>query len=119
MSSEQPLLPLWKQTVADGAAALASGLALSPFITPIDAAVTESMSGKRTIGASLGDSFKTMLLRPHRYFSRPEFRIILGVYSATYAAKNMCDSICISTNQSSEMTAFYKFWGVLGTFLLI
>eukprot|EP00486_Rosalina_sp_Unknown_P000079 CAMPEP_0201565966 /NCGR_PEP_ID=MMETSP0190_2-20130828/5452_1 /ASSEMBLY_ACC=CAM_ASM_000263 /TAXON_ID=37353 /ORGANISM="Rosalina sp." /LENGTH=53 /DNA_ID=CAMNT_0047984089 /DNA_START=13 /DNA_END=170 /DNA_ORIENTATION=+ len=47
-------LPLTKRLTADLGAALGAGFALSWLITPMDAAVTENMSGKSTLGKSLG-----------------------------------------------------------------
>ena len=107
-------LPLSKRLTADLGAALGAGFALSWLITPMDAAVTENMSGKSTLGKSLGSSFKEILTRPHRYLRRPEFGIIFGVYSATYLTKNATDSYCAYKGMSNETTAVIKFWTVLG-----
>eukprot|EP00485_Elphidium_margaritaceum_P004244 CAMPEP_0202696050 /NCGR_PEP_ID=MMETSP1385-20130828/9428_1 /ASSEMBLY_ACC=CAM_ASM_000861 /TAXON_ID=933848 /ORGANISM="Elphidium margaritaceum" /LENGTH=266 /DNA_ID=CAMNT_0049352147 /DNA_START=38 /DNA_END=838 /DNA_ORIENTATION=+ len=106
-------LPLYKKLAADIAAALGSGFTLSWFLTPMDAAVTENMSGRRPVKASLMSSFKEIATKPHRYARRPEFGIILGVYSGTYLAKNTVDSCCDHFKVSNETTAFIKFWSVL------
>eukprot|EP01084_Bolivina_argentea_P068241 124184_1 len=106
-------LPLSKRFTADLGAALGAGFALSWLIAPMDAAVTENMSGKATLGGSLSKSFREILTRPHRYIRRPEFGIIFGVYSATYMAKNATDSYCSYKAMSNETTAFIKFWTVL------
>eukprot|EP01084_Bolivina_argentea_P309857 536011_1 len=106
-------LPLQKRFTADIGAAFGAGFALSWLITPMDAAVTENMSGKTTMGKSLKSSFKEILTRPHRYLRRPEYGIIFGVYSMTYLAKNGTDSYCAFKNMSNEQTAFVKFWTVL------
>ena len=55
-----------------------------------------------------------MLSAPHLYAVRPEFKIILGVYAATYASKNCTESFCQSRKMSNESEAFWKFWLVLG-----
>ena len=72
----------------------------------MDAAVTASMSGKSTILKSLGESAKSIATAPHRYAMRPEFRVILGVYAATYASKNMTESYCEINKKSNEESAF-------------
>jgi len=107
-------LPLSKRFTADFGAALGAGFALTWLIAPMDAAVTENMSGKRTLGASLSASGKEILTAPHRYLRRPEFGIIFGVYAATYMAKNATDSYCSYHKMSNETTSFIKFWTVLG-----
>ena len=113
-NKQRSSLSLSQKLMADFGAALGAGFALSPFITPMDAAITASMSGKSTILSSLGSSFKEILITPHRYMRRPEFGIIFGVYGATYAAKNAIDSFCAHNNYSNDTTSFIKFWGVLG-----
>eukprot|EP01083_Nonionella_stella_P083240 230090_1 len=111
--AEKPLnLPLSKRFTADLCATLVAGFALTWLITPMDAAVTTNMSGKSTILRSLGDSFKEIGTRPHRYLRRPEFGIVFGVISSTYLAKNGSDSYCAFHNMSNERTAFIKFWTV-------
>lgn len=106
-------ITLSKRFASDIGAGMGAAFATAPFITPMDAAVTESMSGRTTIGQSLKSSFKEILTRPHRYMMRPEYRVVYGTYAATYVAKNTIDSYCTHHNKSNEVTSFWKFWGVL------
>eukprot|EP01083_Nonionella_stella_P165741 552268_1 len=110
--SEEKHLPLSKRFSADLGAALVAGFAVSWLITPMDAAVTANMSGKCSIIRSLGQSFKEIGTRPHRYLRRPEFGIVFGVFSMTYLAKNGTDSYCAFKHMSNERTSFIKFWTV-------
>jgi hypothetical protein len=67
----------WSRRAAvDGMVGLAAGFALAWFITPMDAAVIENMSGVRTTMQSLKSSALEIATRPHRYIVRPEYRIV-------------------------------------------
>jgi len=87
-----------------------AGFSLSWFITPLDGAVMESMSGKSRLTTSLSNSFRQIFTRPHQYVRLPEFRVVAITYGATYLAKNVTDSMCVTTKQSAQTTAFLKFW---------
>lgn len=98
--------------IIDGIVGTTAGFTLTWFITPMDAAVMESMSGKASLFKSLSGSFKTILKSPASYLRRPAFGFVAGTYIGTYLSKNFTDSFCILTNQTAEQTAFIKFWFV-------
>lgn len=52
----------------------------------------KNASGAMKLGASMKAGFIELLTRPHAFISRPEFRIILGVYFSTYAVANSITS---------------------------
>jgi len=88
-----------------------AGFALSWFITPMDGAVMEKMSGiKPSIQSSLKDSFKTILTKPIKYAKLPQFGYVFGTYSLSYVAKNYTDTVSYKYSFTPERTAFYKFW---------
>ncbi|ETO27463.1 hypothetical protein RFI_09670 [Reticulomyxa filosa] len=86
-----------------------AGFFLSWFITPMDAAVIESMSGKTTLLSSLSTSIKQMT-KPYQYMRLLEFGVVVVTYGATYMIKNITDTVCIASNQSASSTAFWQFW---------
>jgi hypothetical protein len=96
-----------------GVAGLA-GFTLGWFITPIDQAVMQRMSGTATLNDSLLKSGKQILTKPVSYAKSPQYFYVFGTYMGTYMAKNMIETICLETKQSDEATAFYKFWLVFG-----
>ncbi|CAM9456492.1 unnamed protein product [Sphacelaria rigidula] len=57
----------------------------------------KNASGAMKLGASMKAGFIELLTRPHAFISRPEFRIILGVYFSTYAVANSITSVCVRT----------------------
>ncbi|KAF2725964.1 hypothetical protein K431DRAFT_317378 [Polychaeton citri CBS 116435] len=74
-----------------GSAATAGGL-VAPLVSMIDRAIMENASGKNTLGRSLADSLRHLLLRPHQYLTARPFALILMVYSSTYLAANTLDT---------------------------
>lgn len=87
-----------------------AGFSLAWFITPMDQAVMESMSGKKTLIGSLKSSGRDIFKTPFKYVRSPQYGYVVGTYAGTYLSKNVSDTMCVYTKQTPEKTAFYKFW---------
>eukprot|EP01084_Bolivina_argentea_P160282 279141_1 len=92
----------------------AVGFVLSWFITPMDSAITENMSGKATMKRSLQRSLQTIFTRPHQYMMKPAFGIVYGVIGLTYVAKNVTDSFTTYHQWNNETAALLQTWTVFG-----
>lgn len=60
----------------DALAAGAAGVLVAPIITMIDKGIIENASGRNTLGESLKNSTKELLLRPHRFLMSRPFALI-------------------------------------------
>lgn len=97
----------------DTAVGLLAGFSLSYFITPMDQAVIQQMSGKATMGQSLRTSGLHILSNPVSYACTPQFYYVVGTYMGTYLSKNYIDTMSKEAKLSPESTAALQFWGVL------
>jgi hypothetical protein len=61
---------------ADALSAGAAGALVAPIITMIDKGIIENASGRNTLGESLRQSAREMLLRPHRFIASKPFALI-------------------------------------------
>lgn len=103
---------LGHRLVIDNSVAALAGFSLAWLITPMDAAVMESMSGKNTLTGSLKSSAKQIFSSPFTYLKSPQYKYVVGTYIGTYSAKNSTDTFCKYTKQSAEASAVWKFWFV-------
>jgi hypothetical protein len=60
----------------DALAAGAAGALVAPIITMIDKGIIENASGRNTLGESLKQSARELLLRPHRFIASKPFALI-------------------------------------------
>jgi hypothetical protein len=60
----------------DALSAGAAGALVAPIITMIDKGIIENASGRRTLIASLKESARELLLRPHRFVASKPFALI-------------------------------------------
>jgi hypothetical protein len=60
----------------DAVSAGAAGALVAPIITMIDKGIIENASGRNTLGGSLKQSAREMLLRPHRFITSKPFVLI-------------------------------------------
>lgn len=57
----------------------------------------ENASGRRTLGASLRASLKTLVLRPHKLIISKPFALIFALYGGTYLTANTLDTFVSTT----------------------
>ncbi|KAF1980158.1 hypothetical protein BU23DRAFT_576218 [Bimuria novae-zelandiae CBS 107.79] len=96
----------------DAMAAGAAGVLVAPIITMIDKGIIENASGRNTLGESLKNSAKELLLRPHRFLGSKPFALIFSLYFGTYLTANSIDtatSVLHSTPLSSTTAGTPKF----------
>tara|TARA_R110002003_G_scaffold132_8_gene12428 strand:+ start:26383 stop:26865 length:483 start_codon:yes stop_codon:yes gene_type:complete len=60
----------------DALSAGAAGALVAPIITMIDKGIIENASGRNTLGDSLRQSARELLLRPHRFITSKPFALI-------------------------------------------
>lgn len=80
-----PLAPSVAVAVASG---LSAACLSAPFIAIIDAAITSNASGRMPLWAAVKEGFSE-LKRPGYFITKPSFRWIAAVYSATYLVANL------------------------------
>ncbi|KAH7382614.1 hypothetical protein DE146DRAFT_234416 [Phaeosphaeria sp. MPI-PUGE-AT-0046c] len=99
----------------DALSAGAAGALVAPIITMIDKGIIENASGRNTLGDSLKQSAKDLLLRPHRFIASKPFLLIFSLYFGTYFTANTIDtasSSLHSTPASSTTAGTTKFLAV-------
>jgi hypothetical protein len=60
----------------DAVSAGAAGTLVAPIITMIDKGIMENASGRNTLGESIKQSAREMLLRPHRFITSKPFVLV-------------------------------------------
>jgi len=114
------------RVAADALSAGAAGALVAPIITMIDKGIIENASGRNTLGDSLKQSARELMLRPHRFIGSKPFALIFvrptstsvpthqancvctqSLYFGTYFTANTIDTISSTTNstQPSATTA--------------
>jgi hypothetical protein len=102
----QHALVVAKRLSADVVAAMVASFAVSPFITIVDRSIIENASGARQLTTGLKELSAQFLANPLQFVRRREFRLVFGLYSATYASANAIDTICDVTDVDSQMPKF-------------
>mmetsp|Transcript_94420 Transcript_94420/g.262224 ORF Transcript_94420/g.262224 Transcript_94420/m.262224 type:complete len:392 (+) Transcript_94420:178-1353(+) len=88
----------------DVAAGVGAAAMLAPMITVLDKAITQTATGAiKSVGYGVREGVKDFLRNPLAYARRPEFRIIFGVYAATYVTANLVDSACDAADVSTRL----------------
>lgn len=77
---------------ADAVSAASAAVLIAPIISIIDRSIMENASGRRTLGASLRASLKTLVLRPHHLILSKPFALIFVLYGGTYLTANALDT---------------------------
>lgn len=98
--------------LADVGAALGASFCVAPFIAIVDKAIVENTSGLATMKNSLKSSFTELFLRPHKFFAKPTFFMLWGVYGGTYIAANFISSVCDTSKATDHQRHMAKFVGV-------
>ncbi|ROW14060.1 hypothetical protein VPNG_04180 [Cytospora leucostoma] len=94
---------LFSRLAADFASAASAASLVAPLISIIDRSIMENASGRATLGASVKNSLRQLLLRPHTMmFSRP-VALIFMTYGGTYLTANFLDT-ATSTAQNKPAT---------------
>jgi len=77
-----------------GSAAVAASV-LAPIITVIDRAVVQKTAGNMALsmGELLKKGFAEAARAPGKFLTKREFRLVYGVYAATYAVANLSESV--------------------------
>lgn len=78
----------------DVGSALFAGLCVTPIIAPVDVSVTSLQSGKSTMSGAFIEQVKQIVFTPHKYVTSKPFMWIFTVYSLTYSANNIIDTVC-------------------------
>ncbi|KAF1913168.1 hypothetical protein BDU57DRAFT_346627 [Ampelomyces quisqualis] len=97
---------------ADALSAGAAGALVAPIITMIDKGIIENASGRNTLGESIKQSVRQLLLRPQRFITSKPFALIFSLYFGTYFTANTIDtasSTLHSTPASSTTAGTSKF----------
>ncbi|OAL03391.1 hypothetical protein IQ06DRAFT_374546 [Phaeosphaeriaceae sp. SRC1lsM3a] len=99
----------------DALSAGAAGALVAPIITMIDKGIIENASGRNTLGDSLKQSARELVLRPHRFIASKPFVLIFSLYFGTYFTANTIDTVSStvhSTPASSTTAGTTKFLAV-------
>eukprot|EP00316_Scyphosphaera_apsteinii_P024319 CAMPEP_0119314566 /NCGR_PEP_ID=MMETSP1333-20130426/33176_1 /TAXON_ID=418940 /ORGANISM="Scyphosphaera apsteinii, Strain RCC1455" /LENGTH=319 /DNA_ID=CAMNT_0007319703 /DNA_START=82 /DNA_END=1041 /DNA_ORIENTATION=- len=86
--------PWQADAVVDVGAAITSATSAAPLILTIDRAVVQAMAGTHSLGRALGIGIKDLVTRPHLLLRQLGFWMTAGVYSVTYMAANLIDTVC-------------------------
>jgi len=87
-------MPLTTRLGNDLLAGTGAALGLSPFVCTVDKSIFMNASGRQKLVPCLRENFSLLFMRPHKFFMLREWRLILGVYGATYISANWTDSLC-------------------------
>eukprot|EP00397_Hematodinium_sp_SG-2012_P046283 GEMP01052231.1.p1 GENE.GEMP01052231.1~~GEMP01052231.1.p1 ORF type:complete len:270 (+),score=47.78 GEMP01052231.1:72-812(+) len=78
----------------DVAASGTASFFVSPIVTTIDKAIISNASGRQKLMPCMKENFSLLAARPDKFLALREFRLIWGVYWATYASANLTDTVC-------------------------
>lgn len=87
----------------------ASGIAsflVSPIITAVDKSVMANASGKTKLVPCLKETLNLATRCPFSFLASREFKLVWGVYWATYASANVTDTICKEHQVSPSFPVF-------------
>ncbi|KAJ3251039.1 hypothetical protein HDU77_006164 [Chytriomyces hyalinus] len=84
---------LYGTLAADVVAGACTAGVTSPVVAVIDRSIIANFSGKQSLIRGLGDGFYTLLTRPLVHIRQPSVLAVFTVYSLTYAATNVTDTM--------------------------
>jgi len=90
----------------DIAAAGTASFLLSPVVTTVDKSIISNASGRQKLVPCMKANIQHFVTRPHQFVALREFRLIFGVYWATYSSANLTDTICKSNGISAIAPVF-------------
>ncbi|KAI8876179.1 hypothetical protein K501DRAFT_201020 [Backusella circina FSU 941] len=90
-------------------AAISSSAMVSPFIAIVDRSIIENLNGKRPLIEGLKFGARTILSQPFQFAGSAQFRLVLGLYFATYSTANIVDTTCEQYGINQSTTSLYKF----------
>lgn len=97
---------LAKRLLVDTAAAAAASFGVSGFITIVDRAIIENANGARKLGDGLKQLSYDFVRHPLKFIGRKEFRIVFGLYTATYVSANATDTVCAHVEVDNQAPKF-------------
>lgn len=89
----------------NSAAGMGTAIPLSYVITTTDRALTQQANGSKPLGKALKDGMLACSKRPIHQWRLPEHRAVFGVYTLTYATKNVSSSFFDSLGIDSKLPA--------------
>ncbi|KAJ3017509.1 UNVERIFIED_CONTAM: hypothetical protein HDU68_011610 [Siphonaria sp. JEL0065] len=84
---------LYGTIAADIVAAACTAGCTSPVVAVIDRSIIANFSGKQTLIKGLGEGFYTLVTKPWTHMRQPSVLAVFAVYSLTYAATNVTDTV--------------------------
>eukprot|EP00921_Rhytidocystis_pertsovi_P022602 GHVQ01036082.1.p1 GENE.GHVQ01036082.1~~GHVQ01036082.1.p1 ORF type:complete len:645 (-),score=186.69 GHVQ01036082.1:217-1956(-) len=78
---------------SDVISACLSALCVAPLITVIDRSIVLSTNNSQTLSSAVSRGLSQLVCQPIRFLCRRDFRIVLGLYTATYVAGNITDTL--------------------------
>lgn len=98
---ETPTAIKIKTLAIDAFCGATAACCLAPFIAIVDQAVTEyAANAAPSVFSAAGGNAKMLFFNPRRFFGRPIFFIVWGVYGSTYVVANCIDSMCKFHNKN-------------------
>eukprot|EP00918_Siedleckia_nematoides_P103379 GHVU01225655.1.p1 GENE.GHVU01225655.1~~GHVU01225655.1.p1 ORF type:complete len:291 (+),score=23.01 GHVU01225655.1:81-875(+) len=90
----------------DAFSATVAAAAVSPFITVIDRSIVKNTAGAQKLSHAVKEGFITLAKNPFKFAVSRDYRIVCGVYAATYIAANSTSSICEWYGRKPEFPKF-------------
>jgi hypothetical protein len=85
---------LGKKLLIDIAAGAGASFLVSPFVTILDRAIIENAAGVSTLSSAAKRLTNDLFRNPIEFLQRREFKIVYGLYAATYVAVNSTETVC-------------------------
>lgn len=85
---------LGQQLVIDTVAGTIASFGVSAFITVLDRSIIENAAGVTSISNGIKRLSKDLIRNPLGFIQRNEFKVVFGLYAATYVAANSTETIC-------------------------
>uniref|UniRef100_A0A0G4FHF6 Mitochondrial carrier protein n=1 Tax=Chromera velia CCMP2878 TaxID=1169474 RepID=A0A0G4FHF6_9ALVE len=105
-SAPAPVSKVVQRMGGDAAAACGAAAGVAPFITVIDRSIIKAANGSQPLFEGIVTGFKQMVLAPHRFVLGRDFRLIFGLYAATYLSANWAITLCEWKRVSDEIPKF-------------
>eukprot|EP01134_Creolimax_fragrantissima_P001322 CFRG1322T1 len=104
VASDEPSFQ--RRLAIDCVAALSAAFCVSPFITVVDRSIILNASGAQPLTEALKAGVKQFFTKPHTFFRGMDFRLIWGLYTATYVVANVVDTVCARKGMDSSGPKF-------------
>jgi hypothetical protein len=90
----------------DALAAGAAGVLVAPVITMIDKGIIENASGRNTLGESLKNSARELMLKPHRFLGSKPFALIFVRLANSFTYQQTIHTVHALYNSSLKKPPF-------------